>query len=611
MQFFVLPDNTAAASAIEAFTGRDGVTELRHASGRPWIVGHWPDDELVWASAGTRRIAVLGHAAVTGADLERTLGALRSLRDLDDFARRVPGSFHLIASLDGEVRVQGSLTTVRQVFHAGVAGATLAADRPDALARLSGAGLDEELLAGTLLAPAPPWPLGERCLWQGVRSLPIGTYLELDTAGRHRTVRWWTPPEQVPLAEGAARVRTALADAVAARTRGRTMLSADLSGGMDSTSLCFLAAGRVDRLLALRQPPSAPGDEDGVWADRAAARLPGVDYLVLRAGDPPSGFADLLEPDPDLEAPFALIRSRALFTDQARRLAAAGSTVHLTGYGGDELFLTDALYLHALARRRPLRALRSLRAHRALFRWPLGPPLRGLLDREPFGAWLGGHLADSLDAPIEQVHASPTGGWGGAYRMPVWATPDALESVRRSLRALGGSGIEPLSPVRGLHAALQSVRWSGETIRRTDRLTSRHGVRFQAPFLDDRVLEAALSIDYADCLDISRYKPGLVEAMRGVVPDANLGRRTKTESSAAVYAGLRRNRRDLLELCGDMHLARLGLVDPSALRATLTGLPPNPLYLIPLLPTLACEVWLRSLAARSGRSVPYLEGVRS
>ncbi|MFI6520357.1 asparagine synthase-related protein [Spirillospora sp. NPDC050679] len=610
MQFFALPDNAAAESAVEEYASRSGATVLRHASGRPWIVGHWPDDELVWAAAGHRRVAVLGHTSATAADLDRALAGLRSLRDLDGFARRTPGSFHLVAALDGDVRVQGGLATVRQVFHARIGGTTLAADRPDTLARLSNAGIREELLAEALLAPAPPWPLGERCLWHGVQALPLGTYLELNTTGRHRIVRWWNPPETVPLAEGAARVRTALADAVAARAHGRTTLSADLSGGLDSTSLCFLAAGRVDRLLALRLPPCGPGDEDPRWADRAAERLPGIEYRVLEAGELPGGFAGLLEPDPDVEAPYAFIRSRGMYTYQARLLAAAGSTVHLTGYGGDELFLTEASYLHALVRRRPLRALRTLQAHRALFRWPLGASLRGLLDHESFASWLGGSLADSLDAPIAEVDATPTGGWGGAYRMPVWATPEALESVRRSLHLLEASGIEPLSPVRGLHAALQNVRWSGETMRRTDRLTARHGVRFEAPFLDDQVVEAALSIDYADGLDVTRYKPGLVEAMRGVVPDAGLERRTKAEASADVYAGLRRHRRDLLALCDDMHLARLGLVDPRALRATITGPPPTPLHLLPLMATFACEVWLRSLTARSDRS-DFREGVRS
>ncbi|MEV4256342.1 asparagine synthase-related protein [Spirillospora sp. NPDC049652] len=527
---------------------------------------------------------------------QRVNGALADVR------REVPGSFHTVAAMDGVVFVQGDLATVREVFHGQVRGVTVAADRPDGLAELTDAGISEEALAVRLLAPTVPWPLNEECLWEGIQALPVGGHLRIGIDGRGRVRPGGPlPVPEAPLAEGAQRVRRALTEAVRVRTDGQALLSADLSGGMDSTSVCFLAAGKVERLLTVMCESSDQGSDDGRWAALAAASLPGAEHVRNRVDDCPRTFAGLLDTDTDLEAPFPSIHARAMTLDQARRLAAAGSSRHLTGHGGDELFHVTPAYLHDMLRRHPLRTVRQVRAGRAVSRWKTRPTLAALLDRTPFADWLGHEVGRNLRNPIRGVNAAPLSGWGPAYRMPGWATPEAVHSVRRSLRETARD-CAPLSPLRGQHLTMQQIRLGGELVRRIDRLSARHGVAVEAPFLDEQVVRAALSLDYAECLRADRYKPALVEAMRGIVPDGSLGRRSKAEFSADIYLGLREHRRDLLELCDGMRLASLGLVDPAALRATLVNLPPSSLELVPLLGTLACEVWLRSVGATRPRS---------
>ncbi|WUH96629.1 asparagine synthase-related protein [Spirillospora sp. NBC_00431] len=348
--------------------------------------------------------------------------------------------------------------------------------------------------------------------------------------------------------------------------------------------------------------PSDPASDDGRWAALAAAALPGAEYTSYRAQDSPRCFAGLLDTEPDLEAPLPSVHTRAMVLDQARLMAAAGSTRHLTGHGGDELFLTTPAYLHDLLRRRPLRAIGQVRAGRAVHRWKAGPTFAALLDRTSFADWLGHEIGRKLRNPIRGVNAAPVSGWGPAYRMPAWSTPEATHSVRRTLREAAQACPSPLSPLRGRHLTLQQIRQGGDLVRRIDRLSARHGVTTEAPFLDDQVVEAALAVDYAECLRADRYKPALVEAMRGVVPDRSLGRRSKAEFSADIYAGLRQHRHELLELCDGMRLASLGLVDAAALRAVLLSPPPVSLELLPLLSTFACEVWLRSVGAARPRS---------
>ncbi|MGJ3561241.1 asparagine synthase-related protein [Streptomyces sp. INA 01156] len=110
-----------------------------------------------------------------------------------------------------------------------------------------------------LVQPLPAL-LAERVLWHGVSAVPPGRQLTLQADGRLRSRRWHRPPEpRVPLAQGAAAVRSALTDAVAARTRLGGLISGDLSGGMDSTSICSLAArDGTAKLIACTAPATSP-----------------------------------------------------------------------------------------------------------------------------------------------------------------------------------------------------------------------------------------------------------------------------------------------------------------------------------------------------------------
>ncbi|WP_169806811.1 asparagine synthase-related protein [Actinomadura macra] len=597
MEILALPDH-AAAEGVAGGLARPQT--IPHASGRPWIVGRWLPGEVTWAADRRCRVAVLGCATI---DSERLTAALPRIRTVDDVSRlagSLSGSFHVLAAVNGVVRAQGSLSTACQIFHARVGEVTVAANAPDLLADLTGAPFAEETLALHLLAPAPPYPLNERSLWRGVKALPFGCYLELALDGAGRAVRWWAPPTpETPLAEGAEHVRSALADAVAARVRPGGTVSADLSGGLDSTSLCFLmaaaaAAPDAPRLMTIHRESLNQGNDDLSWARQAARAMAGVHHVVLPGQQVPGMFAGLGEPDSDAESPLTRVHVRAKIRHTAAVLAEHGSTLHVTGDGGDELFYAGPSFLHTLARRHPVRWLRNMRVDRSLHRWRLTATVREVLNGRSYGEWLSA-CAATLTDPLPRPSRSPEIGWDATIRMPAWATPAAVDAVRALIDA--AEDVQPMSPLRCEHTALRGLRKGGEVIRRTGRITGRYGISWQAPFLDDRVIEAALSLRLEDRAATGAYKPALAAVMRGTVPDAILARRTKAEFSQGVYTGLRENLPELLALCDDMRLARLGLVDADAFRAALVGLYPNSRGLLFLHRTLACEVWLRSVPA--------------
>lgn len=586
--FVVLPD-CGTALAVAQRVKVLGTRTLNHASGRPWLAGRWRDDEITVAAAGDVRLAVIGWCPVGVAELERAAAGLRDLARLDDLARRLPGSFHLVASLGGRCRVQGTASGLRLVFHRRIDGAVVAADRADVLA--GDLPVDEQSLAVRLLFPTPH-PLLERTMWRGVECVPPGSALLMD-GDRARLTRWWRNPEPVRgLAESAPLIRDALTAAVDVRTGRGGTVACDLSGGLDSTSITFLAARSPARVVASTWPSLDPLDEDVVWARRAAAHLPQVEHVVWPPERIPLVYANLLGIDDPMDEPTIGTMDRQRLLEDLKGLADMDCRVRLTGIGGDHVAWCSEAHYHSVLRRRPLFALRQLRAFRALFHWPLRPMFTALADSRSYGTWLTDE-ANHLRAGRGPTVAAALG-WGNAPRLFDWVTPEAHALARDALLKAAETA-EPLGRTRGEHGDLEPILSCSRIIRQWEQMSARAGLPIQSPFLDDRVIEACLSVRPDERVTPWHYKPVLTEAMRGIVPDECLARTNKAQASLEASAGLRRHRGDLVELWEGSKLADLGLVDRRAL-TDLALRPDTPeLRSAVLYSTIGCEVWLRSL----------------
>ncbi|MFD0392111.1 asparagine synthase-related protein [Streptomyces nogalater] len=119
-----------------------------------------------------------------------------------------------------------------------------ASNRADILAG-GATALDETALALRLLLPGVPHPLSDTTVWRGVRALPGDHFLELTPDGRARTGRRWTPRPELARAQTAVLLREALCGAVHARIETGAVVSCDLSGGLDSTPVAYLAWQRA------------------------------------------------------------------------------------------------------------------------------------------------------------------------------------------------------------------------------------------------------------------------------------------------------------------------------------------------------------------------------
>ncbi|WP_101254764.1 asparagine synthase-related protein [Streptomyces barkulensis] len=605
--FAVLPD-TAEGQAVAGRLrpgGPGGPAKaadegtVHHPSGRPWIVFRLPFRQVSHVTRGDDSLVLIGPNRVPEADLLGLLGPARDTADLHRRLTRLPGLHHVVSRVGDEVCVRGTASGHRRVYHARCAGGRVASDRPALLAHLTGAGIDDGALALRLL-DFVPHPLRHRPLWHGLEEVDPAYALSLREGPggpRHTVWRWWQPPEpELGTERGAPLLAAALADSVRAHLAGHTRISCELSGGLDSTSVVFLTRRTPgERETALLTVAARDGhSEDETWARRGAQdarRGAGrtVEHHVVPAGDAPLFYADLGGGARELfDEPFPVAPARARAYLLLSRAAATGSRYHLTGYGGDELFNGLPSACLDLLPGSPLKAWNRIGALRHQYGWPLWPTLRGLLARPSYASWLAG--AVTREPPDDR---GPRLSWGPRQSLPPWLTGDAGALILDELRSAAGHA-EPLSPRPGRHTDLDTVRAGARGFQALEDVGVTAGLPVAAPFYDDRVVEAVLSVRVEDRVVPWRYKPLLVEAMREVVPDRLLARTTKDHMSADDVRGLREHSAELRALWDGSLLARRGLVDAARL-GRLADDPYSPvLQQYPVDSTVSCETWLRT-----------------
>lgn len=266
--------------------------------------------------------------------------------------------------------------------------------------------------------------------------------------------------------------------------------------------------------------------------------------------------------------------------------------------GGDELLHGSPAWFLSYLRTDPLLAIRNLRGSRVNGRWLWKDTLRQVLGNRSSGRWMR-RFANKLTATPPALNW-PALEWGGLAGFSPWTSPEAVRQAQRLVRTMSRS-VEPLSQVRGLHRDLTRLVARSGMLRHFAPAAARHGVRLHAPFYDDRVVEACLSMRPQERVSRWRYKPLLAAAMRGVVPASVVDRATKAEGSIVEHCGMQRNRNAILEYFADSRLAELGLLDrKTSQEAVARSAATSNGFTTHLFPAVACEMWLRRLYSPAG-----------
>lgn len=565
-----------------------------HPAGRPWLIGAWELDEIVIGRNRNATVAIVGECSLNQAELDRRIASARSVSDVESAVSGAVGQFLLLASVAGQVYARGPLAGSHRIYAAVRDGVTVLADRARTLAWLTSAAVDTAQLAARLACPGMPAPLDGDSLWTGVRGVRPGHAVVLDEAGRASPRAWWRTPEPVhSLADGAAALRAALDRAVGLHARPGAVVGADLSGGFDSTSVCFLAAGAGAKLVTATIRWSAPGSADGRYAAIAGNALPVLETLSFDSAELPAQFAglDIRRDAPD--EPRSFLRSRLQQEHIAAAMAAAGAVCRLTGHGGDDVVQPPRGAVADALRRRPISGLRDLSAYRMLHRWSTRDTLAAVFDRGSYASWVresGTELACGGKA------AGVPRRWGRPVGLPPWATDAARAAVGALLTDADAVRLTANAATPLHHAWLQQIQQSGRLAGELEQASAGAGLPCHSPFLEQGVIEAAVSTPSEFARDPRAYKPLLGAAMHDLLPEPVRHRTSKDHCLPEWHSGLRGNQRLLAEWCDTSRLARLEVIDPELLRRAVL----NPELLggeiAAVEKTLAAEAWLRDLS---------------
>ncbi len=337
---------------------------------------------------------------------------------------------------------------------------------------------------GHALADLLRWGfVGEaHCIYRGVRKLPPATILEW-RAGKIRQYRYWQAPApaQAPrlsFRAAAAEVERRFREAVAIRLDADVPVAVLLSGGIDSSLICWAMAELGADLTAYTV--GVPGDrnDESAGAVLTARRL-GIRHRVLALAD-----SEMPEIDELLSAcdePFA--SSSALGMLRISRAIGQSAKVVLTGDGGDDLFLGYPRHRHLwlaekLARYLPPALAQEWKSWRGVG-LAKGPLRRAgaLIDYATggVGAYLG--KSASLDRYRDKGLLGPR-------------FTDAQEPSDDFARRANGM-VETLIDFE------RRTRFVGEYLKKVDASTMHHGIEARSPFLDQELwnFAAALPID--------------------------------------------------------------------------------------------------------------------
>ena len=367
----MLPDTASAVHLFEQFS-TDELDVVPHRSGRPWIVGNWQNQKPKAIETKNGRVCLIGDYCFAQDQTEERLKYCPH-EDYGRIISNISGCFHFIASTNGNVLASAPISGVLRLFYSRVYDVNIASNSSLLLSKLNNSTINLRTIATKLLSPAPPFHIENKSVWNGIKSLNEANWLHLDGSGVVRETKRWNRPEaSISVVEGGNQLRQELSNAIGCRVTGIEMVSSDLSGGLDSTPICFIANQLTDNLLLFTAGTKNSLDSDFRWANYAAAQLPECKHEIVLSEQFPTPYSKIDDFScPDLDEPFhgMPMWHRIAFT--AERLKQRGSTTHFSGHGGDEVLLPPVEHLFEIGSKNVLKQILALLKYRSISRWSL------------------------------------------------------------------------------------------------------------------------------------------------------------------------------------------------------------------------------------------------
>ena len=446
--------------------------------------------------------------------------------------------------------------------------------------------LNREYIAGWLsYFPAP-----QLTPYEGIHSVPPASFVRV-TRETCRTFRHWDFDERKRIryerdAEYEEQFRAVFTESVRRRLRSDCPVLAELSGGMDSSSIVcvgdsVIARGEssVPRLDTL----SYYDDSEPNWDERPyfsqveekRGRQGCHIDISASASRMPTADADRFGPVPGVA-----VHSNDINQRFSACLTVQGNRVLLSGIGGDEM---------AGGVPTPTQELADLLCTFALPELPHKLKLWALAQRRPWFHLVGETARAFLPRTLV--------GLAEYKRPPAWLHPELVDHFQYAT-----AGFESRLKFWGGLPSFQDNVATLNAMRR--QLACEHPTReplyeTRYPFLDRDLLDFLFAIPREQLVRPGQRRSLMRRSLIGIVPEALLNRRRKAYVARAPMAALSADASRLIENSEEMASTRLGFVDAKAFSAVVQKAKEGQMVLmVPLRRALELECWLQALIGR-------------
>jgi asparagine synthase (glutamine-hydrolysing) len=443
--------------------------------------------------------------------------------------------------------------------------------------------LEEEYIAGWLSF----FPATHLTPYVGIHSVPPSCFVRLD-AGQNTIRKYWNFDSSKKLryrtdGEYEGHFRCVFAEAVRRRLRSDSPILAELSGGMDSSSIVCMA----DRILASGGAETSRVDTISYYDDSEPNwnERPYVTKVEEKRGR--SGCHINLDSGGILKSAMSDARfcARPGFAGRPSEanaqfaccLSSQGNRVVLSGIGGDEF--TGGVPT-------PIPQLEDFLA-RAQF-GPLAHQLKiwALIKRKP---WF-----QLLFEAARRFFPPSLAGVPQARRPASWLNPDFIKWNRRALE-----GYETRVKFCGPLPSFQENIFTLDVLRRQlecEALQFAPPCEKRYPYLDRCLIEFLFAIPREQLVRPGQRRSLMRRALAGVVPQELLDRKRKAFVARAPMTAISGEYESLVAMGQNLASSFLGIVDAQAfqeiLRQVRSG---REVPIVPLVRTIALEAWLRDL----------------
>ncbi len=448
--------------------------------------------------------------------------------------------------------------------------------------------LSENYLAGWLSSV----PASELTPFKGILSVPPSCVVRIRD-GNTLIRKYWNFDSRQRIRcrddhEYEEQFRAIFREAVRRRLASQAPILAELSGGMDSSSIVCAA----DSLIAQGQCQSPHVDtvtyfdaEEPNWDELPYAEI--VEQKRGRAGTHidvgPKSFNETPNHDRFRAVPTSPYTGSSAADSFSRLVSSGDYRVVLSGLGGDELLGGVPTPIPELADL--LRRLQVKRFLRQSFAW-------ALVKRKPIVGLWGSVLRQFI--PDFSFRSRPA-----KTQLP-WLTPDfaarhrhELESRPRRMTIAGGSPSfqANLQAVASLRAQLSSMA-----------LESSPTYEWRYPYLDRDLMAFCFSIPREQLVRPRERRSLMRRALLDIVPRDILDRKRKAYVSRGLVKVIT-SEHIRLWISGPLRTEEMGIVDSRELSLAVQGAEQGlDVATVPLLRTLALEGWLRNLRQQESES---------